>query len=555
MTEREYDLVVVGGGIFGVSLAWEAASRGLTAALLERDDFCGATSANSFRIVHGGMRYLQHGDLSRIRESCAERSSLLRIAPHLVRPLPIVVPLSRGLMRGKTAMRAALTIYDLLTWDRNRGIRDPLNRIPRGRIVSRSECRALFPELDDRGLTGAAIFHDGQMYNPTRLALSFLRSATEAGADAVNYAEVTRFLRSGDRVIGVAARDRLSGEEFDVRGKMVINAAGPWAERLLGSLDVRLDPRPTFSRDACFLIPRKLVGTHALAVQGATNDPDALMSRGARHLFVVPWRDYTLIGVWHVVYDGPPDSFSVTEAELGSFLDEINSAVPSLRLSLDDISLWNAGLVLFGENKPGARNLSYGKRSWIIDHARTDRLPGLITVIGVRYTTARGVAAQTVDLALQRMDRRASPSRTATTPIYGGAYESFDALLREATSGPEARLPEELALPLVRNYGSRYGDVVNYGTDDRSLMEPVGTSTTLRAEVLHGLREEMAVKLGDVVFRRTELGTGAYPGDASLELCAGIMAAELGWDSGRVQAEIREVQSRFLHRPAGVSPS
>jgi glycerol-3-phosphate dehydrogenase len=199
--------------------------------------------------------------------------------------------------------------------------------------------------------------------------------------------------------------------------------------------------------------------------------------------------------------------------------------------------------VLFGENKPGARDLSYGKRSWIIDHERVDRVPGLITVIGVRYTTARGVAEQAVDLALKRMDRSAAPSRTATTPIYGGDYETFDGMMREATSAGEYGLPEELALPLLRNYGSRYRDVLRHGNG--SLPEPVGTSTALRAEVFHALREEMAVKLGDIVFRRTDLATGACPDEASLEWCAGVMAAELGWDRARVEAEIREVRSRF----------
>jgi glycerol-3-phosphate dehydrogenase len=502
-------------------------------------------------MVHGGIRYLQHGDLYRVRESSAERSSLLRVAPHLVRPLPIVVPTYKGLMRGKTAMRAALSLYVLLTFDRNRGIPDPINRIPRGRIISRNECLELFPELDSTGLTGAALFHDGQMYNPTRLALCFLGSAVEAGAVAANYVEVTSFLRDGDRVIGVTAKDRPTGNDLEVRGRIVVNAAGAWAVRLLEDTEeVRLDPRPTFSRDACFVVPRRLAADVALAIQGATEDPDALMSRGARHLFLVPWRSYTLVGVWHVVYEGDPDRVTVTEDDLGAFLNEVNSALPGLRLTLDDVHLWNAGLVLFGENRPGARDLSYGKRSMVVDHARADRLEGLITVIGVRYTTARGVAARAVDLVFRKTGRRPTPSTTDTTVLHGGDFASFDSLVREATSAKPHPLEERLAVALLRNYGTRYEAVLRLGEADPRLLDPIGGSTTLRAEVLHATREEMAVRLGDVVLRRTDLGTGEHPGAESLRLCAELMAAELGWDADRVAAEIRDVQSRYMNASA-----
>jgi glycerol-3-phosphate dehydrogenase len=552
LASGNYDVVVVGGGIFGAALTWEAASRGLSTVLLERGDFGEAASANSFKMVHGGIRYLQHGDIYRIRESCHERSSLLRTAPHIVRPLPIVVPTHRGLMRGRAAMRTALTVYDLVTMDRNRGISDPINHIPPGRIISRADCLDLFPALECPELTGAAVFHDGQMYNPTRLTLCFIRSAVEAGAHAANYMEVTGFLRNKDRIHGVTARDRQDGSELEVRGRTVINAAGGWAGGLLETLDgVRLRPRPTFSRDTCFVIPRRLIGEHALAIQGATKDPDAMLSRGARHLFLVPWRDYTLVGVWHVVYDGDPDRYTVTEEELERYLAEINGAVPSLGLKLDDISLWNAGLVLFGENRPGAKDLSYGKRSLIVDHAREDGLAGLITVIGVRYTTARGVAARAVDLAFRRMKRRPPRSTTASAPLYGGDFHTFAELKGRLRGRQGAELAEPVADALLRNYGSRFGAVLDQAADGAHAGQVVGRSTTLHAEVLHAVREEMALTLGDVVFRRTDLATGDYPGDRDLEACAGLIARELGWDGNRIDREISEVRARFLRSRVG----
>ncbi|MEJ2748354.1 MAG: FAD-dependent oxidoreductase [Anaerolineae bacterium] len=216
LTNQEFDLVVVGGGIFGVAAAWDATLRGLSVALIEQGDFGQATSANHFKVVHGGIRYLQHGDVYRIRESSAERSAFLRTAPHLVRPFPFVIPTYGHGMKSKEAMKIALLLYDLFTFDRNRGIKDERNHVPSGHTISRQECRAMFPDLDPTGLTGAAIFHDGQMYNPPRLTLAFVQSAAAAGAVVANYVQATGFLRQGNQVYGVTAVDKLSSEELEI---------------------------------------------------------------------------------------------------------------------------------------------------------------------------------------------------------------------------------------------------------------------------------------------------------------------------------------------------
>jgi glycerol-3-phosphate dehydrogenase len=546
LADKQYDVIIVGGGIFGICAARDAALRGLSVALLEKGDFGHATSASHFKMVHGGIRYLQHADIYRIRESSQERSTFLRTAPHLVRPLPIVIPTYRHGMKGKEVMRMALSIYDLLTFDRNRGIRDPQLQIPPGRIISKRECLELFPHLDQKGLNGGALFHDGQMYNPPRLSLAYLQSAVEAGAEAVNYVEVIDFMQESDHIIGVKARHNLSGESFEIRGRVVINAAGPWAKWLLKlQTGLRLNPEPTFSRDAYFIVPRRLMGDYALATQGRTRDPDAILSRGNRHLFIVPWRDYTLIGVWHLVFQGPPDKFTVTEEDLQGFLDEINASYPSLDLTLQDVSLWNAGLTLFGENKDGATHLSYGKRSIIVDHAEKHNLAGLITMIGVRYTTATGVAKKAIDLAFEKLERRPLQSIAANTPVYGGDIECFHEFLQHAIKHRPANLSAEVMSGLVHNYGSNYTKLLKYVEHKPQLAQTLGISTVIKAEVIHAIREEMALRLADVVFRRTDLGTAGHPGSAALMTCAELMGSELGWDQTRLRIEINEVERRF----------
>jgi glycerol-3-phosphate dehydrogenase len=341
-------------------------------------------------------------------------------------------------------------------------------------------------------------------------------------------------------------RDILSGEQLEIRGKVVLNAAGPWAEQLIERLlGLRLEPSSTYSRDACFVVARRLLGQYALAVQGHTKDPDTLVSRQHRHLFIVPWRDATLIGVWHVVYRGAPDAFTVTETELQGFLDEINDAYPALALTLQDIALWQAGLVLFGENQAGATDLKYGKRSRLINHALEHHVQGLITLIGVRATTARGMAAKAIDLVCKQLRRRVSTSRTAEIPIYGGQIEDFAAFLCQAIRKRPPAVSPETVRSLVHNHGSEYNRVLTYL--DRGLCgaETLGGQKTLKAEVLYAVREEMAQKLGDVVFRRTDLGTTGHPGEEALRACATLMAAEMGWDTPRMHQELAEVRAVF----------
>jgi glycerol-3-phosphate dehydrogenase len=546
LADKEYDLIVVGGGIFGICAAWDATLRGLSVALLERGDFGHATSANHFKVLHGGIRYLQHADLHRIRESSLERNAFLRIAPHLVQPMPFVIPTYGHGLKGKEVMASGLLFYDLLTLDRNRGLKEPQSRIPRGRIISRQKCLAMFPHLDSKGLTGAAVFYDGQMYNPARLSLSFVKAAAEAGSDVANYIEVTEFIRHGRRIVGVKARDTLSQDEVEVRGRMVLNATGPWAKWLLSAgVGLQLEREPTFSRDAYFVVGRRLIGDYALAVQGQTKDPDAVFSRGNRHLFLVPWRDYTLVGVWHVVYEGKPDEFTVTEQDLQAFLDEINTAYPSLNLTLADVSLWNAGLTLFGENRPGAVDLSYGKRSRIIDHSQEHGLDGLITLIGVRFTTARGVATEVIDLVYKKLGKKPPPSLTAVTPIDGGHFISFAQLLRQAVEQSPPALCAEAISALLHNYGSTYQEVLKYIHENPAWAETVGSSKVIKAEVIHAVRDEMAPKLADVVFRRTDLGTGGNPGQVALRACADLMASELAWPETHTQKELAEVEACF----------
>lgn len=546
LSENDYDLVVVGGGIFGVCACWEAVLRGLSVALLEKCDFSHATSANHFKIAHCGIRYLQHGDIYRVRESSHERSALLRIAPHLVSPLPIVIPTYGHGLKGRAVLGTGMLIYDLLTMDRNKGLQKG-KKIPRGKFLSKDQMQELFPDIERKSLTGGAVFYEGQIYNPPRMAVSFLRSATEKGLDAANYVEVTGFLKKKDRIIGVSAKDTLSGNELDVKGKIVLNTSGPWAHRLLAkTLDLNVNPKPTFSRDLALVVKKKAKTDFGLAILTKTEDADSILDRGGRHLFIVPWRNYTLIGVWHKVFEHRPENISVTDEELEDLINEINRIYPSMELSINDISMINTGLTLFGStDKQGNMKMSFGKRSRIIDHKNENRLEGLLTLIGVRATTARGMAEKVINLVCKKLGKNAPKSNTDRIPIYGGDFDNLAKLLSDGCRQYGGRFGDDVIRNLVCNYGSRYTDIFKYSDEKQIAVKEIEASKVLEAEIVHAVKEEMAQKLSDVVFRRTDLGTAGHPGNDALNTCTKIMAHELGWNEQKMKKELDEVITTF----------
>jgi glycerol-3-phosphate dehydrogenase len=453
-------------------------------------------------------------------------------------------------MKGKEVLGVGIFLYDFVTLDRNWRIRDPERRIPRGYFISRKEILKLFPDLEEKGLTGGAVFHDGQMYSPQRLGLSFLRSAVNAGADAANYLEAVKLFQKGNRVIGVEIRDVLNEDRFEIHSRVVLNAAGGWAHRLLEKgLGLHLDPRPAFSRDLAFVVKRRPSHQYGFACPLKTKDADALLDRGGRHLFVVPWREYTLVGVWHVIFDHTPEEVSTTEEELRGYIEEVNEAYPSLGFTLDDVSMILTGLTLFGEkSKTGETTMSFGKRSRLIDHEREHHIEGLVTLIGVRATTARGMAEKAIDVVLEKLGKRGPRSQTGVTPIYGGQIDCFEDFLSAALTEDTFGLNRGELRALAHNYGSQYRKVLKYAEEDSAWIGTVGDSTVLKAEVIHAVREEMAQRLGDVVFRRTDLGAAGNPGEEAIRTCADLMAKEMRWNEARTHDELQEVGATFQRR-------
>jgi glycerol-3-phosphate dehydrogenase len=540
-----FDVAVIGGGICGAAAAWDAAQRGLSAVLLERGDFGEATSANSLKVVHGGIRYLQHVDIARVRESSRERSALLRVAPHLVEPMPVLVPAFGHGAQGPEALAAAFLVLNVLTADRNRGLDPEQSFLPPARLISRSQFLQRCPELDRRRLTGAGVFWDGRLLNPPRLVWTFVRTALEADCVAVNYCGVDALLRHGDRVVGVRVTDHLSSTPLEVRARVVINAAGPFAQQLLVRSGLPPDRETAWSRDMALVLSRRPSSGNAIALPTRYRDPDALLSRGPRHLFFVPWHDVTLVGVHSAIFSADPDSLLVGEEEVRQFVHEVNDAAPWLQLTLRDVAQVYSGLLPIGAGQLVNGNVSFGKRTQLTDHARTHGIHGLITAVTNRFTTARGLAARAVDLAVHKLGYKCPPCRTSVTPLVGTPDQKANELGREVIRRADVGLEYQDGERLARNYGTKAHEVLGLIREAPALAERLGPSGTLAAEVQYSTRHELAHRLADCVFRRTDIGTSGYPGDAALHRCADVMAAVLGWSSEQRERELVQVRSGF----------
>lgn len=405
-----HDLIVIGGGIYGIALCLEAARRGLEVVLVERADFGGATSWSSLRILHGGLRYLQGLDLMRFAESVGERSWFLRHFPELTRPLPCLMPLyGRGLKRP-AVFRAALAVNDILSWRRNAGI-TPTLHLPRGRVVTADEAVALFPAVDRRGLRGGALWHDAVMLSPERIAIAMLRWACACGAAALNYVEATGLITGDGAVRGVVALDRIGGGEIRLQASTVVNATGPWSAALARHVGSRA-PASLFRPALAFnlLLNRPAIATVAVAVEPRRSDPPTY--------FCLPWQGLLLAGTSYAPVESGEVEAAPDAAQIASFLADLNRAVPGLGATPEDVLQVYAGLL----PSKATATIDLANREVIHDHGAAGRPKGLFSVSGVKYTTARLVAHKTLAAAFGKAlpGLRGGAGRPPPAPAPGG---------------------------------------------------------------------------------------------------------------------------------------
>lgn len=530
--DRDFDVLVVGGGVYGACLARAAARGGLNVALLERGDFGSGVSHNSLKIIHGGFRYIQHFDLPRIWESVAAQRGWLRAAPHLVRPLRCVIPAYGYGTRGPLAFAAGICAFHGVTIGRNAGLSGSL-RLPPSGILSRRSLLSMYPELDRKDLKGGAYWYDAQMLDANRLIFECVRDAWLHGAAVANHVEVLHLLSAGPKVEGAVARDVLTGREFEVRARVTVNATGPYIESLLTGSKLSSSKRSLVWTRNVNIVTRKLFDTHDAVGVGSQRPSDAAVGASKRLFFVTSWQDRSVVGTSHVKHEGDPqDIRDEVRKDVQALLAEVNEALPNAKLDADDVLYVHSGLT------PAEDDVERAKRSTVIDHEQVDGQRGLITVLGIKYTTAPTVAASVMRL-IQRIlkrDRQALPAAEFWRALPGAVGYTME---REnddfaSTDWAWAR----------RIYGRNAEEM-------RSALPPDGLSEAehiFRCRVLYGIRNEMVMRLRDAVFRATDLAERGRLTAAQLDWCANVLADTYGWNAQRRQSEMEEVIARVrLH--------
>jgi len=518
LTAQPADLLVIGGGINGAGIARDAAMRGLRTILVEQNDLASGTSSRSSRLIHGGLRYLEHGEFGLVMEANRERRTLQRIAPHLVWPLPFVFPIHKGDRISRWQLAAGMLLYDMLALFRN---------VRPHRLLGKRGMLEAEPMLRDRGLLGGARYFDAQC-DDARLVIATARSAIYHGALVANYVAVAGLERTAGRVVGAQLEDRLTGERSVVRASVVVNATGPWADRVRRLEDAGAAP---------LLQPTK--GIHVVVERARLDHREAVAFTSpidGRVMFVLPWGSLSYIGTTDTDTVDPPDDLSISADDIVYLLRSTNARFPSARLGIEDVRVAWAGLrpLVLDRDR---RHASSRPR----EHAIVQGSGGMLTVVGGKLTTYRSMSAEVVDQAMRELRhrdgrQRHAGARTDEDPLPGG--EAAD-LSQFRERGLDLGISPESVNHLLRHYGTEAAGIFNLAGADRRLLRPLlEPHPAIEAEVIHAVRRELAQTVEDVLVRRFHLYYEHPDHGASVaHRVAELMSEELGWGPPRIQEE------------------
>lgn len=519
-SDHVYDLIIIGGGITGAGVARDAALRGLSTLLIEKGDFSSGVSSKSTRLIHGGLRYLANFEVDLVAESLRERSILRRLAPYLIRPIPISIPIYQQDAHGRAVVSVGIRLYDFLSREKD---------IPHYATYGRERTLEYEPRLNPDGLTGSALFYDNQIILPERLVLENIISARDNGASVYNYVRAEQ-IQERDNGVVLTARDVFTGEMLTARTKVVVNAAGPWVDTVRRAGGIESAPMIYPTKGIHLILPR--LTERALFIS----------SRDGRMFFIIPFGENSLVGTTDTRYGDDLDNVHANREDVNYLLTESRRILPGTSLTKEAIYYTYAGIrpLAFA----GRSESKISRKHRVVREGKTG---SIITIAGGKYTTYRNMAKDTVDTVCTALGMRSSCGTNAK-PFPGGLPVEYDEYMSAAV--PELALryqvsPESVS-HLIGLYGARAEAVLEMAKDERPLGERISPeSRDVYAQVLYSVREEEARTVSDIILRRMHLGITASRGLPQAERIAEIAGRELGWSKEETRHQVEEFQKEI----------
>ena len=521
LKNQEFDLAIIGGGVIGAGIARDAASRGLKVALFEKYDYASGTSSRSTRLIHGGLRYLEMLDFGLVRMDLKEREILLKIAPHLVRPLAFIVPFYRRSLFYRFKLTIGMWLYDWLSFDKS---------LPNHKNFNKKQTLELEPSLRSEGLQGSQMYYDGQVPLAERLNFENIYAAQQKGAFTFNYASVEGLIREDGRVTGVRVKDVLPGAdagEVEVKARLVINATGAWLDGLEQKLTGEASRRVRRTKGIHFTAPRTI--NNAIVLFAEEDD---------RLFFVIPWLGYSWVGTTDTDFETELESVQADGEDVAYLLASVRSVFP--KADWDTIFYTNAGVrALVRQGKAGSKDESaVSRKHALVDHEKVGDAPGLLSVVGGKLTAYRGIAEEAVDQAAKKLKVKVK-STTRSELLPGGMMGKVEDYIKGLTErAARFSLTEPQIQNLVNLYGKRSEDLLALIEADGKLAGPIHpTYPDVRAQLLYAVEQEQCQTLRDFMMRRTALYFSPDQGRQAASLVSDELAALLGWNAERKALE------------------
>lgn len=528
LSTESFDVVVIGGGITGACIFWDATLRGMKCLLVEKNDYASGTSQATSKLIHGGLRYLKNLEIGLVRESLRERRNLARISPHALYTMAFQIPVynTKDVLMTKFGMM----LYNQLSYDRNKLIHMD-NLIPEYRFHNREETIYEVPEIPRDHLKGSYLYYDYANLNPERYTTEFIFSARSQGGICRNYTEVMHLEKNGNGIYKIQLKDNITGEESFIESKTVVNSTGPWADKLESMM---------FSGKETKLIRSK--GIHVVTRKICKDTTVVLKKRNGTHLFVIPWRNKTIIGTTDTVYSDSPDVFKVTEKDILELLDEVNFAYGSIQLKLEDVDFYYGGLRPLVEQE-GKNTYNASRKLEIMDH-KEEGFAGFYSALGGKYTTSRLLAEKLVDKIAEFLPKNFSECKTENTPILGGNFSDFKSLEHDLQKEFPKESGEKIEI-LVHRYGSEARTILNTEVSEKEIFHLQNGEHIYSEEIAHIASKEDIVFASDFYFRRSGVGVPGKPDNANNVKILNTLGKYLGWDKKKIAEQEECIEKRY----------